>query len=154
MPGKKAKIESDLNGSLLTETSIKVGKALAKSALKAEATGKKAKDAATKLVETVKEKSGVSVLKEAKKVVKKTKAVNRATFPLQDNLSVKMRMGFLAGDLFHYLKENGETKIDKLVRIMQKRKNTKAYIFGAIGWLTREGKIAFSKDGNKIDLSM
>ena len=144
----------------LTETSIRLGKTLGRSTAKIEATGRKAQKAAGKLV-----KSAVRTAEEAvEQTVKKAKklAVAKPTPPAGADsplfqgdtaMTVEANIGFLAGDIYAFLKERGPVTTSELARVMQKRGNTLPYLCAAVGWLSREYKIRFADNGNKIALT-
>jgi len=148
--------------SVLTETSEKVGKALARSSHKVEEAGEKlkktaktlAKNAAHKVEETVEETVG-KVKKEVSSLTKKKDAgCEKKNSPLNPakGMTVEGSIGFLAGDIYQYLTSNGSTAVDKIVKVMQGRTYNESLINAALGWLAREAKIRFSKDGSKVSL--
>ena len=51
-------------------------------------------------------------------------------------------IGNVAGDVWHYLKENDEATVTKLTRELGETERT---VLMAIGWLAREGKLDFEK---------
>ncbi|MGV1099863.1 winged helix-turn-helix domain-containing protein [Thiovibrio sp. JS02] len=146
----------------LTKTSQKVGKALARSSHTVEKTGEKLKKAAKKLVkeathkveETV-EQTVSKVKKEVDSLTKKkaggAAAKNSSPKPARE-ISVESSIGFLAGDIFQYLSSNGTTSVEKIIKTMKARKNNESLINAALGWLAREAKISFSKDGKEISV--
>jgi hypothetical protein len=50
------------------------------------------------------------------------------------------RIGTAAGDIWHYLHDNGPQSITKLINALDAPRDT---ILQALGWLAREDKIAF-----------
>ncbi|MFZ5776436.1 MAG: winged helix-turn-helix domain-containing protein [Thermodesulfobacteriota bacterium] len=144
----------------LNETTIKVGKALARSTHQMEQTGRKLKKAAEKLVkeaghrveETVEETVDV-IKKEVKSLTKKKESApaNPLLFHPGRGMTVEGQMGFLAGDIYHYLCDHGTVTVEKLHKQLAKR-HPAALIFAALGWLTREAKIRFSDDGQTVSL--
>ncbi len=147
--------------SALSETSKKVGKALARSSHKVEQTGTKLKKTAQKLVkeathkveETVEEAVG-KVKKEVGGLGKKMGSGQSGNGPYAPTpgMSVEGSIGFLAGDIYQYLSENGATPVEKLVKAIEKRKNSEALINAALGWLAREAKITFAKKGDSVSV--
>ena len=115
----------------IKDASVRVGKALARSSFKAEEAGRKAKDTARKLIQPAKKKA---VLKP------------------DTGLTTSTQFGFVAGDIYAYLNENGRTEVDKVVRAMTQRKSTTGMVYCAIGWLAREEKIQFTPDGSEMEL--
>lgn len=57
---------------------------------------------------------------------------------------MKDRIGEVAGYVWHYLEDHGETSVTSIVNDVDVP-NTKVYM--AIGWLTQEGKIEFNDSG-------
>jgi len=150
------------NKSALTEAGEKVGKALARSSHTVEETGQKMKKAAGKIVKDAAkkaEKSVESAISKVKKEVnelahKKTACATSDKSPLfkpGKGTTVEGQIGFLAGDIFEYLTKNGPTPVAKITSVMKNRANL-PLLGAALGWLAREAKISFSKDGAKVSL--
>lgn len=148
--------------SALNEAGKKVGKALARSSHTVEETGQKMKKAAEKLVKDAAkkaEKTVESAIGTIKKEVselthKKTTCATPEKAPLfkpGKGMTVEGRIGFLAGDILEYLTENGPTPVAKITGVMKNR-GSLPLIGAALGWLAREAKIAFSKDGAKVSI--
>lgn len=148
--------------SALTEAGKKVGKALARSGHTMEETGNKMKQAAEKIVKkAVKktEKTVESAIGKVKKEVnelthKKTACAPSEKSPLfkpGKGMTVEAQIGFLAGDIFEYLSENGPATVEKIACAMKNR-GSSALLGAALGWLSREAKISFSKDGSKVSV--
>lgn len=146
--------------SALTEAGKKMGKALARSSHTVEKTGNKMKKAAEKIVkEAAKkaEKTMESAIGKVKKEVselthKKTVCATPEKEPLfkpGKGVTVEGQIGFLAGDIFEHLSQNGPTPVAKIISIMKNR-GSLPLLAAALGWLAREAKISFSKDGTKI----
>ncbi|MDH3393283.1 MAG: winged helix-turn-helix domain-containing protein [Desulfobulbaceae bacterium] len=135
----------------MTETSIKVGKALARTSIKAEKSTQKVKKMAEELLDTVTGKQAGK--KNTATKTKKTATRSRA-LPLSPatGLSVEGHLGFLAGDLYQILETDGETAVNKLVGSLKKRSHSEAMIYAAIGWLAREGQVTFTPDGKNLML--
>lgn len=131
-PKKGTKKSSD---NPMAETGIRVGKALARSTFKAEEAKRKAQQTAHKIITT-------ATKKKAKESPLKSKS----------GLPVEAQLGFVAGDVYDYLAKNGTTPVDKLVNAMKLRKNSAAIVYGAIGWLAREDRLAFSSEGAEVSL--
>jgi hypothetical protein len=137
--GKKEKsTDNSIAGISLTETGIKVGKALARSSFKVEDTGRRVRKVAGDIVGTV------SLTKET--------PPRKGPFLPRADMTVAASLGFVAGDIYLYLQGMGATPADKLVRKITRDGNTQAMVYAAIGWLAREGKIAFSPDGDTLFL--
>ena len=148
--------------SALTEAGKKVGKALARSGHTVEKTGQKMKKAAEKMVKDAAkkaEKTVESAIGKVKKEVnelthKKTSCAAPGKDPLfkpGKGMTVEGQIGFLAGDIFEYLSENGPTPVAKIASVMKNRGNL-SLLGAALGWLAREAKISFSKDGSKVSV--
>ncbi|HIJ90234.1 MAG: winged helix-turn-helix domain-containing protein [Desulfobulbaceae bacterium] len=162
--------------SVLTEAGKKVGKALARSGHTAEKTGNKMKKAAEKIVKEAektvesaigKVKAELSGLPAQTKLMpfgykkevselthKKTTCATPEKGPLfkpSKSMTVEGQIGFLAGDIFMYLSENGPTPVAKITSVMENR-GSLALLGAALGWLAREAKISFSKDGSKVSV--
>lgn len=148
--------------SALTEAGKKVGKALARSGHTVEETGQKMKKAARKMVKKATkkaEKTVESAIDKVKKEVKdlthkKTSSTTSAKAPLfkpGKGITVEAQIGFLAGDIFMYLSENGPTPVATITSVM-KNKGSLPLLGAAFGWLAREAKISFSKDGAKVSI--
>ena len=148
--------------SALTEAGKKVGKALARSGHTMEETGHKMKKAAEKIVKKAAkkaEKTVESAIGKVKKEVselahKKAPCAPQEKSPLfkpDKGMTVEGQIGFLAGDIFEYLTQNGPTPVAKIANTMKNRARP-ALLGAALGWLAREDKISFSKDGAKISV--
>lgn len=148
--------------SALTEAGKKMGKALARSGHTMEETGHKMKKAAEKIVKKATkqaEKTVESALGTIKKEVsqlthKKTAGAAPEKSPLfkpGKGMTVEGQIGFLAGDILEYLTQNGPTPVAKIAGVMKNR-GSLPLLGAALGWLAREAKIAFSKDGAKVSI--
>ena len=148
--------------SALAEAGKKVGKALARSGHTVERTGQKMKKAAEKIVKNAAkkaEKTVESAFGKVKKEVselthKKTACAAPGKDPLfkpGKGMTVESQIGFLAGDIFEYLTQNGPTPVAKIASVMKNRGNL-SLLGAALGWLAREAKISFSKDGTKVSI--
>lgn len=155
MSAKTAKKPSK---SSLKETSVKVGKVLARSSHKVETTREKIKKTAEKMVEDASKKAEQTVSETVDKIKKEVSALTKGKTAKKERpkppalmpkkgMAVEGHMGFLAGDIYDYLQKNGETEVDKIVNVMKRRKNSIAMIHAALGWLAREAKVSFSSDG-------
>lgn len=146
----------------LNETTVKVGKALARSTHQMEQTGRKLKKAAEKLVkeasnrveETVEDTVDL-VKKEVKSLRKKTAPATMPSSPPLfqpcHGMTVEGQIGFMAGDIYHHLSTHGPTPLNKLHDQLI-RHHPSSLVFAALGWLTREAKICFSEDGLTVSL--
>ena len=150
------------NRSALTEAGKKVGKALARSSHTVEKTGQKMKKAGEKLVKDAAkkaEKTVQSAIGKVKKEVselthKKTAGAAPEKSPLfkpGKGMTVEGQIGFLAGDILEYLNQNGPTPVAKIAGVMKDR-GSLPLLGAALGWLAREAKISFSKDGAKVSV--
>lgn len=135
---------------LMTETSIKVGKAIARTSAKAEANTKKVKKMAEELLDTVSTKAGRPKNAGQKSTAKRKKS----ELPLSPapGLSVEGHLGFLAGDIYHHLQAEGQTPVSTLLTTLKKRQHSEAMIYAAMGWLAREGQVTFTPDGRDLIL--
>ena len=139
--------------SKLTETTEKVGKALARSSFKAESAGKKAKKKVEDIVGKVSRRSQQTATRPKTGQSNSKKSSAKALFKPGSGLSCSEQIGLAAGDIFHYLRDNGQLPADKVVNAMMRRKNSQAICLAAIGWLAREDKISFSEDGEQLSLA-
>ncbi len=149
--------------SALNEAGRKVGKALARSSHTVEETGQKMKKAGEKLVKDAAKKAEKTVESAISKVKKEmselthkkttccTTAGQTLLFKPGKGVTVEGQIGFLAGDIFEYLTKNGTTAVNKIASVMKDRGNP-ALLGAALGWLAREAKVAFSKDGAKVSI--
>ncbi len=139
-----------------------MGKALARSSHSVEETGQKMKKAGEKLVKDAAKKAGKTVksaISTIKKEVnelthKKTPCATSEKTPLfkpGKGMTVEGQIGFLAGDILEYLSENGPTPVAKIASVMKNR-GSLPLLGAALGWLAREAKITFSKDGTKVSI--
>ncbi len=74
----------------------------------------------------------------AKKPAKKVQAVASKPVEVVPELTMPERMGLTAGSIWHYLSENGDSSVAKLVRELPEEDKM---IQRSIGWLAQEGKI-------------
>ncbi|MDG4474783.1 winged helix-turn-helix domain-containing protein [Thiovibrio frasassiensis] len=150
------------SSSALTEAGKKVGKALARSGHTVEETGQKMKKAAQKIVKKATKKAEKTVgsaigtiKKEVQELTHKKGACATAgktpLFKPGKGMTVEGQIGFLAGDIFLYLSENGPTPVTKITSVMKDR-GSLSLLGAALGWLAREAKISFSKDGTKVSI--
>lgn len=146
--------------SALAEAGKKVGKALARSSHTVEKTGQKMKKAGEKLVKNAAKKAEKTVQSAIGKVKqevselthKKTPCATPEKSPLfkpGKGMTVEGQIGFLAGDILEYLTQHGPTPVVKIAGVMKDR-GSLPLLGAALGWLAREAKIAFSKDGAKV----
>jgi predicted DNA-binding transcriptional regulator AlpA len=79
----------------------------------------------------------------AAKVVKSPEPKVPAAKPASavPELSVSERVGFTAGNIWHYLNDNGATSVAKLIRELPEEEKI---IQRSIGWLAQEGKITLN----------
>ncbi|MBU0681136.1 MAG: winged helix-turn-helix domain-containing protein [Proteobacteria bacterium] len=139
----------------LTETTEKVGKALARSTFKAESAGKLAQKKVEDLVGKVSKRAheamdAVTKLKGSEK--KDQEKHVSPPFKANKGLTIPDQFGFIAGNIHDYLDKNGMVPTNRLINAIMQKKNSKANVLAAIGWLARENKLQFSKDGEMISL--
>jgi hypothetical protein len=62
-----------------------------------------------------------------------------------------MEIGIVAGDIWHYLDENGNVKLEDLISGVNKPRNL---VLMGLGWLAREGHVTVLEgaDGCRISL--
>jgi hypothetical protein len=156
--------EKKTGKSVLNETSVKVGKALARSTHTVEETGHKIKNAAEKLAKEAREaahrieetvdKKVDRIKKEAIGLKKKQPAPRasdeRPLFSSAKDMAVEACIGFLAGDIYQYLDKYGAMPVDQVSGAMRANGNSPALINAALGWLAREARITFSADGSQV----
>jgi len=168
------------NKSALNEAGRKMGKALARSGHTVEKTGNKMKKAAGKIVREAAKKAEKTVESAIGKVKAELSSLPAQTklmpfgykkevtglshktltctmqgkgplFKPDKGMTVEGQIGFLAGDIFEYLTKNGPTQVATIAKVMESRGGQP--LFGAaLGWLAREAKITFSKDGAKVSV--
>jgi len=100
----------------------------------------KAEQAVTTIVKPVTPKKSAPAKKpvSAKKPAKKVQAVASKPVEVVPELTMPERMGLTAGSIWHYLSENGDSSVAKLVRELPEEDKM---IQSSIGWLAQEGKI-------------
>lgn len=139
----------------LTETTERVGKALARSSFRAESAGKKAQKRVEDLVGKVSKRAHEamdSVHKYTDTDVQKNETKKAPPFKASQGLTVPEQFGFTAGAIYTYLDKNGLVPTNRLVNAIMQQKNSKANVLAAIGWLAREDKLQFSKSGDMVSL--
>ncbi len=139
----------------LTETTEKVGKALARSTFKTETAGKVAQKKVKDLVGKVSKRAhdaidAVSKLTAAEKDIVSTKTP--LPFKTATGLTIPQQIGFTAGAIHDYLDKNGLVPTTRLINAIMQKKNSRANVLAAIGWLAREDKLQFSNDGEMVSL--
>ena len=72
------------------------------------------------------------------KTPKKAQVVTPKPVVATPEMAMPERVGLTAGNIWHYLVENGETSVAKLVRVLPEEEKI---IQRSIGWLAQEGKI-------------
>lgn len=158
--------EKKTGSSVLSETSAKVGKALARSSHKIEETGHKLKKAAEKLgkeareathrIEETVDETMDKVKKEVKGLGKKSPAAEssggkRLCTPGK-GMTVDACIGFLAGDIYQYLDKHGTSPLTRVKSAMAEKGHSADLVNMALGWLAREARVSFSTDGAKVSL--
>ncbi len=141
--------------SKLTQTTEKVGKALARSSFKAESASKAAKKKVENIVGRVTQRTQHTIDKVAKlkPPAKQSKVTSKPLFKTNGSLTAQEQIGLTAGDIYLYLQANGEVAATKVVNAMKRRKNSQAIAHAALGWLARENKLVFSQDGASLRLA-
>lgn len=145
-PAKKTK---------LTETTEKVGKALARTKFKAESAGKMAHKKAEELMGEVSKRAHEAMAAVGKITAPEKNTENKKTplpFKAKKGLTIPEQFGFLAGDIVNYLSKNGQVPTTRLINAIMQQKNSRANVLAAIGWLAKEDKLQFSKDGEMVSL--
>ncbi|MCB9800030.1 MAG: winged helix-turn-helix domain-containing protein [Candidatus Omnitrophica bacterium] len=63
-----------------------------------------------------------------------------------------IEIGIVAGEIWHFLDKNGNSKLDKIVKGLDRPKEL---ILMSLGWLAREGHVTLGKpeDGYLISLT-
>jgi hypothetical protein len=64
---------------------------------------------------------------------------------------MKEKIGSVAGDVYHILKERNDISISEIPRILNERS---MIVNQALGWLARENKLVFRTEGTKIFVSL
>ena len=64
---------------------------------------------------------------------------------------MKEKIGFVAGDILHVLRERDDVSISELGTILSERP---LIVNQALGWLAREDKIDYLSKGRKISVSL
>ena len=152
------KRKSDKIDENMKKAASSIGKALARSQVKLEKTGRKAVKKAGAMVDKVTHSAERALDRTAKKFQQSandlsgTRKGSSSRFSGRGKKSVIDSIGLLAEEVRTYLEENEEIGLSKLVNVMKNRGNSEAMAFGSIGWLAREGKVAISKDGKKISI--
>jgi len=75
------------------------------------------------------------------KPAKKSPVVDPEPIASSSEIAMHERVGLTAGSIWHYLAENGETSVAKLVDALPEEEEI---IQRSIGWLAQEGKITLS----------
>ncbi|RLG38000.1 winged helix-turn-helix domain-containing protein [Candidatus Alkanophaga liquidiphilum] len=57
-------------------------------------------------------------------------------------INLKDKIGFVAGDIWHLLKEKGELTLSKVVENIEAPQSV---VYMGVGWLAREDKLIFKK---------
>lgn len=155
MPAKKTQKTGNgkKKNDLMTKTSVRIGKALARSTFKAEEAGRKAKKTAREIIDRASSKTAEGI-KTAVKSVKPTEKPNNSAGFLrgQKGISIEKNLDVLGKEISAYLEEDGKTKTDKLVNVMMRRGNNKVATYAAIGRLAQKNKIIFSANGASVSL--
>ena len=139
----------------LTETTERVGKALARSSFQVETVGRRAQKRVEDLVGKVSRRTHDTMEKAdtftaAEKAPDTTKA--SPPFTADTGLSIPEQFGLIAGAIHTYLDKNGLVPTSRLINAVMQQKNSRANVLAAIGWLAREDKLQFSADGDMISL--
>ncbi len=140
----------------LTETTEKVGKALARSTFKAESAGKVAQKRVEDLVGKVSKRAheAMDAVHKFTSEPEKSAGTKKESLPFKvsKGLTIPEQFGFTAGTIHDYLDKNGLVPTTRLINAIMQKKNSKANVLAAIGWLAREDKLQFSKDGEMVSL--
>ena len=98
----------------------------------------KAETKATQPTSTVVAKASSKNPSPDQKPTKKTQAVAPQPNAAAPEIAMPERVGLTAGNVWHYLTENGATSVAKLIRELPEEEKI---IQRSIGWLAQEGKI-------------
>ena len=60
-------------------------------------------------------------------------------------------LGIVAGDIWHFLEEHGQSTLTSLVRGLDKPRNT---ILMSLGWLAREGHVKMESQGEDFKIEL
>ncbi|MDD4909976.1 MAG: winged helix-turn-helix domain-containing protein [Candidatus Omnitrophica bacterium] len=60
-------------------------------------------------------------------------------------------IGIVAGEIWHYLDDHGEVRLNDLVRGIDKPRDN---ILMSLGWLAREGHVILEKEGDDYKVSL
>ena len=63
---------------------------------------------------------------------------------------MNQEIGLLAGDIWHVLRDKGEMSVTALKKSVVAKGTKDPVVDWAIGWLAREGKLAFRKERNTV----
>jgi len=145
---KTAKQDQDI----LTETGVKIGKALAKTAHKAEVIKRKAKQTTKKIIEETVTKAGEKVAGFRRQKREEVPRSAQSGLHPKARESVEAALAAIAEEIRHYLVEHGPVPTVKILNVMKRRGNTTALVHAALGWSARECRIRFSEDGENVSL--
>jgi hypothetical protein len=62
-----------------------------------------------------------------------------------------MKIGIVAGEIWHYLDNHGEVKFSELVKNIDRPREL---LFMSVGWLAREGHVILNQEQNDYRVSL
>lgn len=60
-------------------------------------------------------------------------------------------IGIVAGDIWHYLDEYGESPLSSIISSIEKPRDT---VLMSVGWLAREGHVILRQEGSDYRISL
>lgn len=148
---------NDTTSTFMKDTGMKIGKAIARSRHRAEEVIKIARNVSDELKGTFPE-AAEKIIESARKAVSQKKPAPgikvRSAFRTDGETPIEEGLTRLADEIAGYLKENGETTVEKITNVMMRRKNSMAMVYGAIGALVQAGKIGFDATGESIKIKI
>ncbi len=139
---------------IMTKTSVRIGKALARTSFKAEETSRKAKKKVKEIIDKTAAKATATAKCASLAVSGEGDLSKSADFlKQQKGATVESQLASLANSICNYLEKNGKTKTTKLLNAMMQQKNSKVAVYAAIGRLAQVGKIVFTAKGATIALA-
>ena len=86
-----------------------------------------------------------------KKATKKAQADTSKPIAAKSGMTITERVGLTAGSIWHYLSENGASRVATMVKELSEEEKI---IQRAIGWLGQEGKITIETDNGAEIISL
>ena len=139
---------------LMTQTSVRIGKALARSSFKAEETSRKAKKKVKEIIDQTASRATEAAKCASEAITgEEDRGKSADWLPLKKGVTVDGFLDELAASICSYLEKNGKTKTTKLLNTMMQQKNSKVAVYGALGKLAQKGKIVFTAKGSSVALA-